>query len=411
MRGKPRPTLSPRHGRILRKQAIDENNPGTILRDFEALLGFVRGRELGVSKTHYLLSRRALPEINALLVRPVQLGLKRPQLKSYPHIQGLYLLLRASGLADVRGAASKPFLVVDDAVYRAWSNLNPTERYFTLLETWLLRGRPGIVGEYDRSFRRMGETFVSLVNLFDRIPEGGLQVAGDSDAELRLRYTPGLYHLALGELFGLLTVRHGQPQEGKGWQIERVYRTPFGEALLSLLHVELFSDWDKTMDVEERVPEMFGVLQFIFQPYFPAWRANLSVPAWTFREGVHVFQVSLGRVWRRIAVPARASLDALAGAILNAYQFDHDHLYEFSYRNRFGVWERAMHPAMDEGPSADEVRVGDVPLQVGQRMTYLYDFGDSWRFDVALERVEAGETESAKPVILDGRGKAPEQYP
>jgi hypothetical protein len=411
MREKARPTLSPRHERILHEQAIDENSPGTILRDFEALLEFVRGRELGVSKTHYLLSRRALPEINALLARPVQIGLKRPQLKSYPHIQGLYLLLRATGLADVRGAASRPFLVVEDAVYRAWSNLNPTERYFTLLETWLLRGRPGIVGEYDRSFRRISETFVSLVDLFDRIPEGGLRVAGDSNAELELRYTPGLYHLALGELFGLLAVQHGQPQEGKGWQIERVYRTPFGEALLSLLLVELFSDWDKTMDVEERVPKMFGVLQFIFQSYFPAWRANLSVPAWTFREGVHVFQVSLGRVWRRIAVPARAGLDALAGAILNAYEFDHDHLYEFSYRNRFGVWEKVTHPAMDEGPWANEVRVGDVPLQIGQRMTYLYDFGDSWRFDVALERVEAGETESAKPVILDGRGKAPQQYP
>jgi hypothetical protein len=68
------------------------------------------------------------------------------------------------------------------------------------------------------------------------------------------------------------------------------------------------------------------------------------------------------------------------------------------------------HPYMDEGPSASDVMVGDVPLRVGQRMNYLYDFGDNWEFDVILEGVDL-ERAVKKPVLLEKHGKPPEQYP
>lgn len=44
-------------------------------------------------------------------------------------------------------------------------------------------------------------------------------------------------------------------------------------------------------------------------------------------------------------------------------------------------------------------------------MTYLYDFGDQWEFDVVLERVDPAAAATAEPIILDGRSEAPEQYP
>jgi hypothetical protein len=56
-----------------------------------------------------------------------------------------------------------------------------------------------------------------------------------------------------------------------------------------------------------------------------------------------------------------------------------------------------------------EVRVGEVPLRVGQAMTYLYDFGDWWEFEVTLEGVDPA-AEARGPALLDGRGTAPEQY-
>lgn len=400
--------FSRQHERLLRKAVVNGHGPGTILHDFEAFLAFVEEGELPLTGTHQL-RRQVLADLNARLARPLQIGLTKPLQKSYPHVHGLYLLLRASGLTLVEGTDRKPLLVVDGVVHQVWDGLNHTERHCTLLETWLVRGHPQIIGERGRGWFRVPETFREVQWFFQRVPDEGLPVAGNKEAEDSLRYWPGLHNLALLELFGLAAVRHGPPEQGKGWCIETVERTPWGDALLAALHAGFFGDVDNllALESEEKVP--FGVLQQALQPYFPAWRKNLSVPEWTFRKGAHVFKVSLGRIWRRIAIPARLTLDDLASAILNAVRFDHDHLYLFSYRNRFGVEDQVHHPYSDEGPAGDEVEIGDVPLRVGQTMTFLFDFGDRWEFDVALEHVDP-EMAIEKPVVLEKHGNPPKQY-
>jgi len=402
--------FSPEHERTLRGLTIDESGPGTVLHDFDAFLTFLKEQEEVQVTSRNQLRLRVLPKINARLARPVELGLKRPQQKSYPHIHGLYLLLRASGLTCIEGTAKKSLLVVDDAVYRVWESLNPTERYCTLLETWLLRGLPEIIGERGFSGICVPETFRRWQWFFLRIPDEGLPISGDKEAENSLRYTPGWHNLGLLDLFGLVSVRRGPPEPGKGWRIERIDRTPLGDALLALLLAEFFGDFGNILlqlEAEKKMP--FGVLQPTLQPYFPDWQNNLSVPEWVFREGTHVFKVSLGRIWRKIAIPGDQTLDALASAILNAVEFDHDHLYEFEYQNRFGASERVNHPYMDEGPWTSEVLVGDVPLRAGQTMTFVFDFGDWWEFDVTLECVDP-DMVIEEPVVLEKHGESPDQY-
>ena len=400
--------FSPEHKRVLQELTIQESSPGTILRDFEALLNYLKKGDLVITGTHQL-PLRVLSEINTHLTQPLQLGLKRPQQKSYPHIHGLYLLVRASGLTCIGGTGKKPLLLVDEVVYREWVGLNPTERYGILLETWLLRGKPEIIGERVNRLFLIPENFQEWVYFITRIPGEGLQVAGNCDVEYWLRYTPGWHNLGLLELFGIISVQHGSPEAGKGWRIERVYRTQLGDALLALLYSEFFGDFNNILELEEA--EMpFGILKSVLQPYLPEWKNNLAVPKWTFREGTHIFKVSLGRIWCRIAVMADQTLDALAYTILNAVEFDHDHLYKFSYENSFGTLERINHPYMEEGPWTSEVLVGDVPLRVGQTMVYLFDFGDQWEFDLALEQVDR-DIVIKESVIIETHGDPPEQYP
>jgi hypothetical protein len=43
-------------------------------------------------------------------------------------------------------------------------------------------------------------------------------------------------------------------------------------------------------------------------------------------------------------------------------------------------------------------------------MGLLYDFGDSWKFSVKLERIEP-EERLKEPRVLESHGEAPEQYP
>ena len=123
-----------------------------------------------------------------------------------------------------------------------------------------------------------------------------------------------------------------------------------------------------------------------------------------------MFKVSLGPVWRRIVVRAKHSLDDLAVWILNAFDFDHDHLYQFTFKDRFGVTVRADHPYSSDELSADQVLIGVLPLRTGQSMPFLYDFGDNWEFEVKLERIDPPNATLRHPEILEAEGEAPPQY-
>lgn len=401
--------LAPAHKRLLRDQTIDEDGPGTILRDFEALLDYIDEHTPDVTPKQRVLSLSTLPEINERLAHPLDLGLKRPMQKSYPPIHGLYLLVRASGLTRIEGDT----LQVDEEVAQVWTGLNPTERYFTLLESWLLWGQAEMLGERSGGFASgfAGESFKKWMRFATWIPDEGLPVA-ETSTEGSLTYLPGWHNLGLLDLFGLMRIHDAPSKPGEGWHIERIERTTFGDALLALLSIEFFSDWSNILELERQQSISFGVLQPIIQPYFPEWEKNLRISEDEFQEGVHIFKVSLGRIWRRIAISTKSSLDALAYAILDAVSFDRDHLYQFTYRDRFGALAEVQHPYMDEGPWTDEVRIGDLPLSVGQTMTFVFDFGDWWEFDVELERVEPLEEFPSLegPVVLEEHGEAPEQY-
>ena len=143
--------LSAAQKQLLHHTRIDEQTLGSILRDFAAFLDGIGEAGLPLTPTH-LLPLKVLAPLNARLSAPLALALQRPPLKSYPPLEGLFLLARASGLTYVDETGKKPHLHLDQEVYASWQMLNATERYFTLLETWILCGRPEILGENGNLF-------------------------------------------------------------------------------------------------------------------------------------------------------------------------------------------------------------------------------------------------------------------
>ena len=446
--------LSPGTQAVLRKQTFDEEGPGTILRDFQTLLDVVGPDGVKTASKHYLLPMKSLADLNARLSRPIELCLKRPQQRSYPHISGLYLLLRATGLGRTEGARSKGRLVVDPALLEAWRALNHTERYCTLLEAWLLHGRGEMLG---LARRCSGPLFSECFRVWQLVPARGLEVQPDYE----YFFSGGnAYHAALLEMFGLLDLKRAKPREGKAWCPARASRLPLGEALMRLLSLQLLLGlgWlgDGSQEEDEREDEedeedddsdleadaagcaftdagtitlmdlgdlewqverqrdagevVYGCYQPLLQPYFPEWRNNLALPQPEFRDGVFVFKLSLGRIWRRIAIPAANDLDKLASAILRSIGFDRDHLMEFAFKDRFGMQVRVEGPECPEGPCTLDVRVGDLPLAIGETMEFLFDYGDNWLFDVELERIDPPDPKLTAPTVLAAGGEAPRQY-
>ncbi|HEU5115461.1 MAG TPA: hypothetical protein VFT74_02175, partial [Isosphaeraceae bacterium] len=369
---------------------------------------------------------------------PLNLDLKRPQLRSHPYLQGLYLLLRTSGLARVEGTGSKARLVLDPFLKTQWDQLNPTERYFQLLEAWLRFARPGMIGEFESTLS--GDLLFRCVQTWMGILKKPFRLKPKDSKNVYMR---GLWYdfylLALMDLFGLMKV---ETPRGRltSWVPSKVDSTLFGTAVFALIlkaddeieqtHRQASADDDENeaavddededdkfgedawFDDEESelvMPE-FGLWQPRFQPYFPEWKENLTIPKPETREGTFVFRVSLGKVWREIAMPAKGTLDDLMAEILASVKFDFDHLYEFTFRDPLGRTVTVVSPEMEEGLWATEFSIGSLPLEPGQTMEALYDFGDCWKFSIKLVSVDP-EGKLKKPKILKRHGKAPEQYP
>ena len=394
---------------LLKEMVITNDGPGTILRDFEVLLDYVQTNEPTVTK-NYQLPMKALEPINGCLTHPIPHNLSRPTQKSLPNVGGLYLLFRASGLAFIDTSSKKPRLKLNEQVLSSWQRLNPTERYFTLLESWLLRGSEELLGESYRSFYSFYHPLTQWLYFHIRLQGPDWPAETDNLANA-LRYLPGLHNLALMEMFGFVIIESGAPAAKGGWQITAVEPTQYGKILLGYLEKKVLRESNILLELESPAQVMPGQLQPFIQPYFPQWQNNIQWPEVSFRSGTHIFRVSLSKsIWRRIAIDAETSLEFLADVILDAFDFANDHLHRFIYRSHLGTNQDVNHPYMDEGPFTSEVRVGDMTLPIGGTMDFNFDFGDDWYFTVQLESVEEGK-ELKQPKILESHGKAPEQYP
>ena len=56
------------------------------------------------------------------------------------------------------------------------------------------------------------------------------------------------------------------------------------------------------------------------------------------------------------------------------------------------------------------VRLGDLGLQPGQKIAYVFGFGDEWRVQLTIARVDADDG-GAYPRLLESIGEAPPQSP
>ncbi len=400
----------------LRDQVITDDRPGPVLHDFRVILDFLGPEGVEAAGKYNLLPINRIGELNSRLSRPIHLELKRPQLRSHPYLQGLNLLLRVSGLGRVEATGTKARLFIDPEMRMQWDQLNPTEQYFNLLEAWLRFGRAEIVGERGTAW---GDLRSDCVRGWQAVPEKGQEFDLTKPQQVYISGFYGtLYLLALMDLFGFLRV--GQPSGPVApWRPSRIDHVPFGDAMMTLvahqyfgsLGIEGFPGEDE--DAEEGLPEVpsFGAWQPLFRPFFPEWKNNLEFPTPESRQGTYVFRVSLGKIWRLIAIPADDTLEDLVQLILGSMNFGDDHLYQFDYRNRLGARHSVFHPYMDEGPSTDEVPIGTLPLEPGQTMDLTYDFGDNWKFKVKLERIEPPSGKKRAARILEKHGESPEQYP
>ncbi|PKM36393.1 MAG: hypothetical protein CVV06_11260, partial [Gammaproteobacteria bacterium HGW-Gammaproteobacteria-10] len=102
--------LSPEDAEIIKNQMFSDTQPGSLLKDFQALLDFIGSDGIEVTKTTQHIGMKYLFELNERMTLPLETELKRPQQKAFPNLHGLYLVLRVSGLASLVKDKNKTLL-------------------------------------------------------------------------------------------------------------------------------------------------------------------------------------------------------------------------------------------------------------------------------------------------------------
>lgn len=139
----------------------------------------------------------------------------------------------------------------------------------------------------------------------------------------------------------------------------------------------------------------------------------------------YIFKTSLfhgPKISREIEVSENANLYKLAKAIVGAYNFDFDHCFGFfskiaecHYFDSERKYE-LFADLEDEGieptgaGSVKKTKVKEVWQNIGDKMMFLFDYGDNWQFVIELIGFSEKDTKKKYPRLLKKIGKAPKQY-
>lgn len=126
------------------------------------------------------------------------------------------------------------------------------------------------------------------------------------------------------------------------------------------------------------------------------------------------------KVLRKIQIAGTKTLYNFAKVIVNAFGFQFDHCFGF-YDNfqRYHDSKRVYELFVDIGEGSSRpwtkgvknTKISQAFKNPGDKVHFLFDYGDCWHFAVELKEIKQAEKWDLKPVILESIGKAPEQYP
>ncbi len=122
-----------------------------------------------------------------------------------------------------------------------------------------------------------------------------------------------------------------------------------------------------------------------------------------------VYPVGRGReVYRSLEISGDRTLTELCGVIIDAYDFEDEHLYEFCMDNQMYRKDNYQSDP-EEGELSTDITLDELTLHQRQKFSLHYDFGDDWMFAITVSKI-SDVPEKTETRIIKSKGNI-QQYP
>lgn len=130
-----------------------------------------------------------------------------------------------------------------------------------------------------------------------------------------------------------------------------------------------------------------------------------------------VYQVQIAlrgskpKIWRRLLVPSSLLLADFHKIIQTSMGWTDSHLHQFAKGRTFYSIKQPNEICWNEMNNIDykkkKVRISELLIQVKDKITYEYDFGDGWEHDIILEKILPMDNSNENPVCIAGKMNCP----
>ncbi len=387
--------------------------------DFHKFCRYIEENKPVLTKAKTQLGKRDLFEINALLHFRKEVAAPNYQQESYLVIDLMFQLCTGGKLFRKTADAKGNILLTGTPGKAEYDKLNNFEQYAFLFETfWCNFNFLEIMRFGQQPIEEIFHAFARSIP-GKQLKKGAFSGRRDYDPLFSYSFSLILYFNYFG-LCGFIPITDSDKKITRyDDSIAVVIPTELGVSLSKILLGQEIVRWNipclKELGFykgDVRDDPGFVPLFKMMAPVFPKGTIKHTVSLLpVIEKGCYLFKVTvLPGVWRKIMLSHLHTLLDLHNSIQDAFDFDDDHLYSFFMDAKRYSRNAYESPNSENGPYVDEVNIGELELYEGQRILYLFDYGDSWEFNIVLEKIDSDGPLPLNPKIVEKKGKAPEQY-
>lgn len=422
---------------------IKEDDILSTVRDFTRLCEYIGGCEPPITKKSNL-SPKACFEANDLMSNPRKTAKPTDHMPKYEAITLFWKIAITVGFVrrDAK-IASKPYVTLTER-YDSFKQMNPCTQYLLIFASWMFSLDIYEAYEddlYENHFR--GYDIDYTFHFFGKMKEPEwISITSrifnvDPIHILSNMYTL-VHHLSD---FGLVDYKLDEKKGDfdKYPRVIKISPTKAGIELMRSCETRRFT-WlnafeepmaqseDDQIIYQNDFEQLSPMDESFWKPFTSCFPENMidyrvisgllfgDTPENDTSTCVLRFKVQLKpKCYRIINCAGTHTFEDLHIAIQQAFDFDDDHLYVFypdgsrsSRRSRRGIYSPYCE---DSGQlSAGDIRLCDLHFYKGQRLTYLFDFGDEWEFTLTLMDIYNQAVLPIRPEIVESVGSAPPQY-